>query len=215
MYKQLLWFIGKFFICYLLCIAALAFGAGKPFSTLFQSMGNTVFGTRWENVQVKFKPSIVSGGTVRFRDNDTQIQITNQALRMPSGAPPMGSVNTNSRLQGFLPMAMILSLCFAIPLSWKRKFIITAFALFLLGIWISLLLGLVIVLYGELSGMGWYGFSAGTKALLQKMVETIVMNQIGISYVMPLLLWGVVLLITGDYRKILDLAKPIKENKAQ
>ncbi len=166
----------------------------------------------WENVHVHFKPSIPSGGTVRFRDNDTQVQITNQALRLPSGAPPMGSVNTNSRLQGFLPMAMLLSLCFAIPAQWKRKLIITALALLLLGVWISLLLGLVIVLYGELSGMGWYGFSAETKALLQKIVETIVMNQIGISYVMPSILWGVVLLITGDYRKILDLVKPLKEN---
>jgi len=211
MYKQLLWFIGRFFICYFLLIGALAFGAGKPFATFFQSMGNNVFGTMWENVQVQFKPSILSGGTVRFRDNDTQILITNQALQLPSGAPPMGSVNTNSRLQGFLPMAMLLSLCFAIPVQWKRKLTITALALFLLGVWVSLLLGLVIVLYGELSGMGWYGFSTETKALLQKMVETIVMNQIGISYVMPSLLWGIVLLVTGDYRKILDLVKPIKE----
>lgn len=207
MYKQLLWFVARFFACYLLLVAALAFGAGKPYSAAFQSVGTSVFGTMWENVQVKFKPSIALTGTVRFRDNDTQIQVTNQGLRLPSGAPPMGSVNTNSRLQGYLPMAMLVSLCFALPIGMKRKSLITLSGLFLLSLWITFLLGLVIVLYGELSGMGWFGFQPETKQMLQKTVETILMNQIGISYVVPSVVWCIIILISGDYRSVLDLMK--------
>ena len=207
MYKQLLWFVIRFFVCYLLLITALAFGAGKPYSAVFQSVGTSVFGTMWENVQVKFKPGIAVTGTVRFRDNDTQIQVTNKGLRLANGAPPMGSVNTNSRLQGYLPMAMLVSLCFALPIGLKRKSVITLSGLLLLSLWITFLLGLVIVLYGELSGMGWFGFQPETKQLLQKTVETILMNQIGISYVIPSVVWCIIILISGDYRSVLDLIK--------
>jgi|GEM_PF-2351550 hypothetical protein len=206
MFKTIWIFVGKFFAWYVFFILILFLGFNKPFAGMFRSVGTMVFKTMWHNVDVQYKPSYSAQGiAARLRDNDTQIQITNHNLRLPNGYPPMGSVGTNSRLQAYLPIAMMIALSLSLPLALKRSMFIMVIGLVLLCMWILFLLGFVVVVYGELSGIGWYGFSQESKQSMQEILEIILMNQIGLSYIIPFVLWIIIIVCTGDYRQIVML----------
>ena len=120
MFKIIGLFVGKFFAWYVFLILILFVGFNKPFAGMFRSVGTVVFKTMWHNVDVQYKPSYSAQGVAaRLRDNDTQIQITNRNLRLPNGYPPMGSVGTNSRLQAYLPIAMMIALSLSLPLALR------------------------------------------------------------------------------------------------
>lgn len=205
MFKHVWVFVGKFFAWYILFILLLFLGVNKPFSSIFQSIGTKVFKTMWNNVDIEYKSLYSTQEGNRLRDNDTQIQITNRNLRLPSGYPPMGNVGTNSRIQGYLPLAMMTALCLSMPISFIKRLKNLAIGWSVLWLWIVGLLGFVTVLYGELSGIGWFGFSQETKQSMQGILEIVLMNQIGLSYVIPFVLWGVLIVCTGDYRQIVLL----------
>lgn len=190
-YNGLLMFVLKAVSVYIVCVILLFTGVGDGYSSYFRGLGNFLFGKRWENVAISFVPKNAQQTTLAdgHRATNISVRINNKDYHYADGRPVQGELGVNSHLQGYLPTALFLALILATPLGWKRRVKLMGIGLVLLHVFIAVLLWFVIVGYTEVSGIGIYRFGDVMKGFVSNVVHVALVNQIGISFVVPMLIW--------------------------
>jgi len=203
-YKTIILFTLKAIGIYGICIVVLFAFADTGYSSFFRGLGNVLFSSRWNNVSIQFVPQAVAGTlTAGHTTRNTSIRLNNRDYHYADGRPVLGEIGTNSHLQGYLPTAMIIALFAAMPLGWWKRLKLLGVGIIAIHGFISVLLWLVIVSYAETNGIGWYRFADGMKEFLAELVSIILMNQIGISFMVPLLLWVCIIALAGEFHLLL------------
>jgi len=192
---------------YIVCVILLFTGVGDGYSAYFRGLGNFLFGKRWENVVISFVPKNSQQTTLAegHRATNISVRIDNKDYHYADGRPVQGELGVNSHLQGYLPTALFLALILATPLGWKQRMKLMGVGLVLLHVFIAVLLWFVIVGYTEVSGIGIYRFGDVMKGFVSNVVQVALVNQIGISFVVPMLIWLGCIAVTGALRTLLPL----------
>lgn len=212
-YNALLMFVLQAFSIYIVCVIVLFTGAGDGYSAYFRGLGNFLFGKRWENVVISFVPKNSQKTTLAdgHRATNISVRIDNKDYHYADGRPVQGELGVNSHLQGYLPTALFLALILATPLGWKQRMQLMGVGLVLLHVFIAVLLWFVIVGYTEVSGIGIYRFGDMMKGFVSNVVQVALVNQIGISFVVPMLIWLGCIAVTGALRTLLPQKKEITD----
>lgn len=110
--KTLLLFLLKAAVLYGLLSAPISM-FDEAYGNFYRKMAGNVFG--------KFRES----GFVKFSEMEapamTHLNIGNYLLPLPDGSFDTAAVDINTRILGFLPTVLLISLVVASPVTWKRK----------------------------------------------------------------------------------------------
>ncbi|MBI3260393.1 MAG: hypothetical protein HYZ54_13120 [Ignavibacteriae bacterium] len=180
-------------------------GLGEGYSSYFRGFGNLLFSSHWDNVKISFVQKNSQQTTLAqgHRTTNITVRINNHAYHYTNGLPVLGELGVNSHLQGYLPTALLLALFIATPINWKRRLKALGIGIFILHLFIAALLWVVIVGYTETNGIGIYRFGDTAKGIITWIMQITLVNQIGISFMMPLLLWMGIIGIMDGFRSLL------------
>ncbi len=181
-------------------------GLGDGYSSYFCGYGNLLFGSRWRNVKIAFVPKNEQQTTHAYGHIATNIsvRINNKDYHYADGRPVLGELGVNSHLQGYLPTIMFLALILSTPIGWKQKLKSMGIGILVIYLFLAVLLWIVIVAYTEVSGIGIYRFGDTMKGIINWVMQIALLNQIGISFIMPLIIWIVVVGIQGEFYSFLS-----------
>ncbi len=204
-YNPLLFFVLKCAAIYFTLVILLFSGFGEGYSSYFRGFGNLLFSSRWENVKISFVPKNSQQTTLAegHRATNISVRINNQDYHYENGLPVLGELGVNSHLQGYLPTALLLSLFIATPINWKRRLKALGIGILTLHTFIAALLWVVIVGYTETNGIGIYRFGDTMKGIIVWIMQITLVNQIGISFMVPLLFWMGIVGIMGGFRSLI------------
>ena len=166
-------------------------GVHGVYRALFTATGEAVFSAIGPAGDNRIRPSEGAGQV------DTTIFVTHRE----TGAEV--SMGINSRQVGYLPTAVFCALALATPVRWPRRLINLLGGLFLVHVFVGVRL-LTMILYGVFRDVSSAAATAPT--LWDKSIATTVLFVgVGqpISYIVPILIWGLVSLLAMDLTKFL------------
>lgn len=208
--KQILIFIGTSVIMYIVVLILLFAGGGDVFQNIFVSVGNKVFGKHWEHIKVEYSTdkNIVHSDIKSFRASTVVVKITNTNILLTNGQYAMGSVNFSSFNWGYLPLALIIILCIATPISFKRRLVNLVFGFTIVEIALLVFQWYIIWVYAEINNIGWYSYAPDTKQnLLLPILQALLVNGIGLTFTMPFIIWLLLLILRKDIKAIVPSIK--------
>ena len=139
---------------------------------------------------------------------DTRITLGNRALLDSEGKGPVRRTELDSRSIGWVPTALTLALVAATPIPWRRR-------------WLSLLCGFVLIhVFIWLSLQSWVWAHAQEVSLLTLSsfwakiaaeLDYTLLNQMGVSFTVPVLIW---ILVTFRQQDLLSSGNPAPLDKS-
>ncbi|MBS1537079.1 MAG: hypothetical protein JST20_04960 [Bacteroidetes bacterium] len=210
-YNKLLYFVLHFICIYFAFVALLFMGLGDEYSSYFRDYGNFFFGTHWENVAISFVLKNVQQTTLAdgHRATNISVRINNKNYHYTDGRPVLGELGANSHLQGYLPTSMFLALMLATPIGWKHRLKSLGIGLLFIHVFIAAVLWLIIVGYTEANGIGIYRFGDTVKGIISWMMQITLINQIGISFIVPMVIWIFIISLVGEFRAFFPLRNKV------
>ena len=177
-------FLLRFVVIFGLLIAPWP-GLNEAYSHYFQSLGQMVFNPAGETQRMV----IFSPASGRIPGMDTRLTLENSELADASGKGLVKRTEIDTRSIGWVPTALTMALVLATPIPWMRR--LTALA----G-------GLVLIqLFIFFSLQAWVWNNSADLSLLtlsnfeQRVIDELdyaLMNQLGISFTVPVLIWAIV-----------------------
>lgn len=166
------------------------------YSKFYISISKVFFGSINETGVVRFLPD-KDGVTVA-------IQVANSKVRQADGTCPAVVTNANTRLRGYLPMILLVSLILAMPIGGKRKalnllsgiLLVTLFIMF--KQWIH-----VLYTYSRNPFLELYSFAPFQKRMIEFGYENLVKTP-GPSLFVVMLIWLSVALRSDGMGKLLN-----------
>ncbi|MCK9588087.1 MAG: hypothetical protein WC076_07265 [Terrimicrobiaceae bacterium] len=130
--------------------------------------------------------------TVRLRPNlSTSISIGNERKIDRQGRYPATVLQSDTRALAWTPTALLVALILATPLTWKRKLWALALGLLVIHAYILLITALWII--NRSTEVALVTLTGWQKDFAEALEYTFV-EQLGISFVIPVLLWFLVML---------------------
>jgi hypothetical protein len=134
--KTLFWFLLKALIFY--AIMSLPLSAyDEAYGDFYRKVADQCFGHFRETGFAKFKP---------MKDPAmTHVNVGNYALKLPDGSFDTAAIDINTRILGYIPTILFISLVLASPVPWKRRLIglaigiVPVMLLIIFKHWISIL----------------------------------------------------------------------------
>ena len=155
------------------------------YSSYFQQMGRVAFSSELGKREVEFAsnnaPSRPSMDTVMSLGNRDLIDSTGRGLR--------AKTELDTRSIGWIPTALTIALIIATPISLRRRFCALLGGLFLVHVFI--LFTLQSWIWNNSPAVSLLTFSNFGKILADELDYTL-MNQIGASFSIPVLIWIIV-----------------------
>ncbi len=154
----------------------------------FRTLGGWVYGKKDRVSEVSFEPLRRGDDSSR-----TRVVIVNEALMKPDGSGPVRNLDIGTRGFGSMPLAILISLILASPVSWPRRCRAMLWGMFWQQVAVFLILGYCIWL--DSSEVGLVAFSA-----IGKDLATGIKNSLagGLSIAFPIVIWLVVTFRSGD-----------------
>jgi hypothetical protein len=170
-------------------------GWNRAYAQYFQSLGQMVFNSTSETPRrVLFGPA--SG---KIPGMDTRLRLENLALADSTGKGPVKQTEIDTRSIGWVPTALTLALILATPIPWKRRLAACAGGLVLIHLFLFFTL------------QAWIWNNSVELSLLtlsafwQRVVGELdyeLMDQLGVSFTIPLVIWIIVTFRRQDARAI-------------
>lgn len=200
--RPLLRFLAVFSVVYGLLIAPWP-GWNAAYSAYFRGLSAGVFSTSGPNAFVHFDAAPAGAAL------DTQVHLANPRNADARGDGPVKLLSLDSRGLGWIPTALFLALWAATALTPRRRAITGAAGLLALHVYLLACVGSALL--NEASGADPASFirlGPALKRVSEGLEETLV-NQVGASFVVPVVLWLLLCLGSGQWAGIeRQLARP-------
>ena len=189
--RALLYFFTRFAIAYMVLLLPWP-GLDESYARAFRVLGGFVFGQDRAQRVLYFQPVPESSR----RTLSTQIFLAKRELPNTEGKIFGKILELDTRGVGWVPTALFVALVFSTPINWKRRgralvaggILIHAFILFSVAVYI----------WNESTDLGLLARSGFWKDILDELEETLV-NQLGASFVVPVLIWMEVTFRRADF----------------
>lgn len=169
-------------------------GWNDAFGTLFRSWARPIFGREEPQRVVRFEAYRADPKM----PNATRIVIANPQLARPDGNVPALLLSLDTRGVCYIPAALLFALILASPLHWKRKIVSFLIGFFLLQCYFAAIIALYIAAQNSSSPPTAASHSPG---LLEKL-NYLTLNQIGLSFTVPVVIWVIVTFRKGDLESL-------------
>ena len=203
-----------FIVAYALLLVMGNFVGGKElYRTGLQAVSAKIFQNWWPKAHVSFRP----GTDPAKKGMDTMIQIVNlkelQFAQQNKTAVVAAKVYYNSYHRGFLLSIFFLSLAITVPLPWKRRLIAGGIGFLLVQGFILSRTGINIAFsMQENPEIGLVNSSEFMQTLVAGLDAFLVKN-IVIAFIMPLLIWILVMFRAEDRELLRQLMPQIGKSK--
>lgn len=183
-------FLWRFALLYALLIAPWP-GFNTAYGKYFRALGQTVFAREGDRRLLRFEAVPAELHHVL----DTRIELANRDLVDHEGKGPVRYMELDTRGVGWVPTALLLSLVLATPVPWRRR----GWALLwgLLAVHAYILFSLAIYIWNSSTELSLVMLTPFWKQLVGGLEETLI-NQMGASFVMPVLIWILVTIRRQD-----------------
>lgn len=188
--KLVLFFVFKCALLYALFVSPL-FAVGDAYRRGFRAVGNAMFYRVGAPGLVQFEPLERAP-----EGKDTRVVLENRRDRRK------GALEIRSLYYGYRPMAFLIALILATPISWSRRGRALLWGL----VWINLFVALRVWLrvtdaFCDPKMLGLYDVSQLWRSVLHG-VMLVISRAPATSYFAPLLVWGLVTFRRGDWSAI-------------
>lgn len=179
--KIIVGFLWKFALVYGLLIVPWP-GLNAVYGRVFRSVGNLVFSRETGRRLLRFEE--VPAASRRLLDS--RILLANREAVGENGNIPAKYLELDSRAIGWIPAALFIALAFASPISWRRRRRVLWSGLLIVHAFIAF--SLAVYVWNRSTDLGLLTMSRVMKSLTEGLEETLI-NQMGASFVVPVLIW--------------------------
>ncbi len=167
-------------------------GLNQAYSRYFQSLGQMAFNPSGESRRmVVFSPA--SG---KIPGLDTRLTLENTELADASGQGRVERTEIDTRSIGWVPTALTVALVLATPIPWTRRLMALAGGLALIHLFIFF--SLQAWVWNNSAGLSLLTLSSFEQRVVDELNYAL-MNQLGISFTVPVLIWTLVTFRRQDH----------------
>lgn len=205
--KPLLNFLFRFILIYALLLVSWSELAQQPYSHVFRTVAQSLFGSFGSKTMVHFLP-LSETQKLGINDKvDTKILYSRQEVNTETGLASENYINIGASLfsifyNGYLPTILLIALILATPMTSSQKGWALLWGLILVHIFI--LISLLIHLLAAINQTNQLDLIVLTpiwKNILLS-VHSVVVNDIGLKYIAAIFIWMVVVLRNNQWRKL-------------